>query len=341
MTFDRKQIQKSLTRARLAAILEKFFTAPPEILSYRANNRGKTNLVYFLATNDKPLILHILNPSTNMGFTRTQEDLDYTISFENAVRARGVPLAYRYPGPTERGYVVERPGKTDYFVTLHDFVPGRHHRNLDMEKLRALGATVARMHLAVENFSPTALPSRSWSVSELPEQFFERQQKGHLNPNLESYLAEWDATGKEARRFIVERARGLAKYPVHQDINGANLIYQDNRLQAIIDFDNSHDDYLFEDLVTPLLNHCGFTSSKLTSEATYHFLDSYTQYRSFPGLELELCLYAWLAFQAWYGATTLANKLEDRAYTPNNLESLAKRTQARVQNIQQMLRKPV
>jgi Ser/Thr protein kinase RdoA (MazF antagonist) len=261
------------------------------------------------------------------------------ISFENAVRARGVPLAYRYPGHENWGYVAECFGEANYFVTLHDFVPGRHYGSLDAAKLRTLGATVAQMHTAVENFLPTALPSRSWSVSELPEQFFERQQKDHPNPDLESYLAEWDATGREARRFIVERVKGLAKYPVHQDLNGANLIYQDNQLQAIIDFDNSHDDYLFEDLVTPLLNHCAFASLKLTSQATHHFLDSYSQSHSFPDHELELCLYAWLAFQTWLGATTLSNKLEDASYTPNSLEILAKRTQARIQSIQQIIRK--
>lgn len=316
-TFDRVALRKAINLAQIEKILDLFFSRIPTVHSYQANNRGKNNQVYQIITDKGSFIAHILNPLTNIGIPRTPEDLAYIFAFQDAVGMAGVPLPPCYQTLSGQSYAQFELLDNHYYVTLHQLVAGSSLTRFNRTQWLELAAQVGKLHNAARDINLTVPDSRSWSIDGFIEQF--ELSKPAPTPLLaeteggqyfKGYFEEFDTVLREARRHVGLGLGTLTKYPIHGDINRNNLLYQQNQLVAVLDFDNCHQDYFCEDLSVPLLNHSTFTDPRLVRTFAEGFFSRYNQVSQLSEAELNLTLYCWLAFLAWYSALRLTEGLK-------------------------------
>lgn len=334
-------LRKAINSVQIEKILGLFFTRIPTVRSYQANNRGKTNQVYQIITDQGRFIAHILNPSTNIGFPRSPEDLAYIFAFQDAA---GVPLPQRYQTLSRQNYVQIELMDSHYYVTLHQFVAGGSLMRFNRAQWLELAGLVGKLHNAARGIILPVPDSRSWSIDGFIEQFeLSKPDPALILAEIEEgyyfkdYFEEFDRVLREARHQIVPGLSTLTKYPIHGDINRNNLLYQQNQLVAVLDFDNCHQDYFCEDLSVPLLNHSTFADPGRVRAVASSFLNRYSQVSHLPQAELDLTLYCWLVFLAWYSALNLTQGLK-AANTRDKFQRLKDNTQASVEKLRAVVR---
>jgi Ser/Thr protein kinase RdoA (MazF antagonist) len=342
--FNRADLRKVISTNQIEKMLSLFFARVPSVLSFQANNRGKNNQVYQINTTQGSFIAHILNPSTNVGYPRTTEDLAYVFSFQDAAEMSGVPLPQRYQTLSGQDYAQFELLGNPYYLSLQQFVAGRSLSRFNRSQWLEIAATMGQLHNAVKGLSLSVPPSRSWSIDGYIEQYeLSKPVPALLLSAIEegqyfnNYFEEFDKVLREARRHVSAELNSLTKYPIHGDINGNNLLFQQNRLVAVLDFDNCHQDYFCEDLSVPLLNHSTFTDHKLVQRTASRFLNRYSQINYLSQAELELSLYCWLAFLAWYSSLILTNGLK-AANNRGGFQRLKDNTQISVEKLRAVLK---
>jgi Ser/Thr protein kinase RdoA (MazF antagonist) len=316
-SFNRTALRKLVTSQKVEQVLAQYFSNPPVIRSCKVNNRGKNNQVYKVVTDRDEFILHLYNPLNNIGLERAFDDFAYAFAFQDAVTEAGVPIPRRYRTLAGENLGQIELGSQKYYLTLHQFMQGRSHWHLTNEQISALAQAMAWIHTTAEQLKLEVPSNRAWSTNsyieenELTTEVTLPSSNGAVS--LQAYLTEFLAITRQARGYIAQNLKHLSKYPVHGDICGPNLLYQDNQLVAILDFDNCHHDYLYEDLSVPLLVHCTFTEAKRTLEKVTCFLENYAKTRNLSQLELDLSLQGLLGFQAWYAHAQLLKQIKDEA----------------------------
>ncbi len=195
-----------------------------EVTSFSSLEGGSNNSNYLLKARDDVYILSV-------GDGKKQEEVE--------VLSRLLGLLEKYDFPTtklvvsaNRTKVTAHRGKA---VFLKKFIEGKVCDDLTIDMLVQLGESIADLHqIPVPDYLPTSFP---YGVD-----FFSEVISTGRDPKFSGWLERKKLEITSA--FHSDLPRGL----VHGDIFYDNVLFNGNRLAAIIDFEEASDYYLIFDL---------------------------------------------------------------------------------------------
>ena len=129
-------------------------------------------------------------------------------------------------------------------VALYEYVEGEHKKELKYDQLDQLIEKLAALHLITSNLKIDGYQNR-WNYGV-------RFCQEYIEENLRKKTSK---TSKKKREWLTKELSDLllndelTKGIVHEDLDTSNLIFKNQELKSIIDFDDSNYTYLVLDLI--------------------------------------------------------------------------------------------
>lgn len=218
-------------------------------------DKGNVNKNWLIETERKKFVLKELEK------TKNGEELQFEISYLNYFHQKKFP--YRIPGPVRtingESYIDHRG--TIYWV--YNFIEGKITTIMDDTKIKEIAKMVALYHELLES-SPYSYGKKdiqrynTWILQELREYRRDLETHDYLNSSdkiLESY-------GKRLEEILItlnkEKCCNLKTYAIHRDLRSENLLWNNNKLIGIIDFENvpGYQEPFVKDLSVIISNIC-------------------------------------------------------------------------------------
>jgi Ser/Thr protein kinase RdoA (MazF antagonist) len=241
---------------------------------------------------------------------RTPAAIAYEHEMLAHVDARGWPVAppLRADGGST---TITAHGRT---YALFPSLPGAPGAYYDDERRRAKGALLARLHRDMAS-SPMREQregfGRIWELDLLtagtPHATFNDMLRAFGQEHRE--LAS--AVRSERYRSLRELSRlGYGDEPdvfVHADFHNENLLFDGDRLTAVLDFDEVHRDARAVDLACSIVNDCAEPPADIATDprATAAFVAGYAAESPLTDAELRLIVPLMRAYHVWLLAYTL------------------------------------
>ncbi|WP_180897509.1 homoserine kinase [Martelella soudanensis] len=202
-----------------------------ELLSYRGIAEGVENSNFLLHTEKFPLILTLYEKRVDEG------DLPFYLGLMQHLADRGLscPLPLARDDGAPYGRLCGRP------AALISFLEGMWLRKPAAAHCRELGAALARMHIAGQDFALSrrnALSLRGWV--DLWDKSAARADE--VQPGLENEITMELATLED--RWPVDLPEGV----IHADLFPDNVFFIGDKLSGVIDFYFACNDFLAYDL---------------------------------------------------------------------------------------------
>ncbi len=176
-------------------------------------------------------------------------------------------LAARIPVPR----VVQTNGGTRWLmydgnlISLFHYIEGYHPQAYDTVLIHDLGATIARMHLALQDLQIQG--GEEWGEN---HEFEKPEWLGGRVPGLD-IDAEFTRLAAETTRQVDPDR--LPRSIIHSDLQTNNLLVRDGHLAGILDWDDAHWDYRAYDIAVFLID--AFITHGLQFPQMQQFLSSY------------------------------------------------------------------
>jgi homoserine kinase type II len=200
---------------------------------------------------------------------KSRADVEREAAIVAHVAARGVPTPAPLRTPTGEPFVVWR----DHFVSLFPWVPGRTLTRAEVTPAHAaaVGTALAALHRAGADvadhrpgrYEPDEIAARLARVTALA--------RPELAPALE-------ILGPELARLETERAAELPLGIIHGDLFIDNVMFEGDRLAALIDFEQASWGRLAYDLAVTTLAF-GFGRDDFRPEIVRALIDAYVAAR--------------------------------------------------------------
>lgn len=242
-----------LSHNQLALVLDGYGY---RLLNFRAASHGIENSTFLIEAEDRhqqpaPLVLTVF------------ETLDHdalapylTLLAHLAGQALPVPAPLQDNDGYDQITVAGKP------AVLMPRLPGEHDFAVDLDRCRQVGALLARLHRCdTETLQP------------LPD---ERQRLD----NLASHLNQLPDNHREGARALLSdwQARPRGTTLIHGDLFRDNLLWQQGRISALLDFYNACLDYPEYDLAVTLNDWCVDRHGKPVAAREQALLEGYRQH---------------------------------------------------------------
>jgi len=208
------------------------------------------------------------------------------MAFILAIVSQGFPTQVSIP--TRDGMAFLDRGK-EPAIAVFPFVEGVVEAEWSLNQKRQAAALLARMHKICTNlnFNIGATKPRIEILFSGARKVAALDFPGHqiLSTAVDTFMEEF-----EAQRAVFE---ALPFGPVHHDLNTGNVIWVDDRIAALIDFDECHDAPLIMDLAAAF-HYLGVNDTWQFDEAScIALLEGYEQVRPLSSCELAMLPLAW------------------------------------------------
>ena len=243
-----------------------------ELTSLKGIASGIENTNYFVDTTRGRYVLTL--------FERlTFEQLPFYLLLMKHLAERGIPV----PGPKAdaSGAILHR--LKDKPAALVDRLAGQHHLAPDNADCAAVGATLARLHLAGADFAlqQPNLRGLAWWNETVPvlAPFLTADQRTLIESELhfQQQLAASPACA------------ALPRGAIHADLFRDNVMFEDGQLSGLLDFYFAGVDSFLFDIVVCLNDWCiDLESGRLDEERAAAFVAAYDAVRTLAGGELRL-----------------------------------------------------
>jgi homoserine kinase type II len=205
------------------------------VVSFRGITEGIENSNYALRTTAADFILTLYEKRVD------PKDLPWFLSLMEHLAGRG--LRCPLPVPGRDGVALRRlSGK---FAAITTFLPGVWPRRVRQEHCAPLGATLAALHLAGQDFTaqrPNALGPASWAPLLARCGGSDPGPREELGRVLDTILARWP--------------RDLPRGPIHADLFPDNVFFLNGKISGVIDFFFAATDFLAYDIAICLNAWC-------------------------------------------------------------------------------------
>lgn len=259
-------VYTSVSRAELEAFLQHYSLG--ELVEFEGITAGIENTNYFVTTAQGDFVLTLFE------VLQTNE-LPYYLQLMAYLNEHDIPCAH--PVADDRNHFVRQlNGKP---ATIMQRLQGQSVLQPDLQQCRAIGATLARMHLVGKGFPLRLANSRG------------EQWRQSIGKQLLPMINETDAgiLQQELDDQASQPHHGLPGGPIHADLFRDNTLFVDHRVSGIVDFYNACDDDLIYDLAITVNDWCVDQNGSLLFEQAASLCHAYRAER--PLSDPERC--AW------------------------------------------------
>ena len=286
-----------LERADLEAVLDRYDVGDP--VDFRPAAHGIENSNYFVRTDTEGMsrewVLTILEQAPNAGAVFAPL-LDLCF-------AAGLPVA-----PVRRsaaGNLQESLRSKPLLLTPR--LPGSHPDRPTAAQVRALGAAIAKLHLATRN------PSFATPDHPRDEDWLRRTAKAVCGQLTASAIRLLESSLRRVADLL--RGEDLAGLPagiIHGDLFRDNVLFDGDRLTGLLDFHHASRSWLIYDLAVAANDWCSHPDGQLHEDQANALLAAYHEHRPLTQAEIErfpdFMTYAALAF--WLSRLSAAAKAQ-------------------------------
>lgn len=239
-----------LSHNQLATVLDGYGY---RLLAFRAASHGIENSTFLIEAEDRhqqpaPLVLTVFEALDHQSLT------PYLVLLAHLAQ-QGLPVPA--PLPDNQGHdQITVAGKP---AVLMPRLPGEHDFAVDLDRCRQVGELLARLHQC-----------DTQTLQPLPD---ERQRLD----NLARCLSQLPDDHREGARALLSdwQARPAGTTLIHGDLFRDNLLWQQGRISALLDFYNACLDYPEYDLAVTLNDWCVDSHGKPVAEREQALLEGY------------------------------------------------------------------
>ncbi|WP_418138500.1 homoserine kinase [Marinomonas sp. RS-M-Aa-14] len=284
-------VYTSLSDSDMRALVADYYLG--ELVAFQGISGGVENTNYFLTTTTGKYVVTL--------FEEFQpEEVPYFLDVVAHLKHKGfnVPAALIDIHGERLRIVKDRP------TIIVDCFPGSGLDSTNVETCRQMGAVLAKLHTAGEDFATHRESHRGMAWWHKTSDAIASQLEPEQAQLLLSQIAEFDA-------FIAEQP-DLPKTTIHGDLFYNNTLFEGNQLSAIIDFYNACHSWVMYDLAIVVNDWCSDMTTGELDKAKYKALiKAYLHERevsaeevlAWPYMLKIAALRFWLSrLEAWHGA---------------------------------------
>lgn len=169
------------------------------------------------------------------------------------------------------------------YAVLMSYIEGSDGRyNLNDQKFRNIGVLMGKMHkLAMKYNPPNERPSPAKNPFENLKSKFEKD--GNKNQAFESLYAQYSK--------LLPKMNKLHKYYIHGDLIFSNLVFKEDDISGVLDFDDMNKDLLLKEVTVFIISaYDHHDLYKMNKSYITSFLSEYTKIRPLNITEKEIIL---------------------------------------------------
>ncbi len=305
-----------LTESEIAAVLRNY--AIGEFQSLSKISRGYINYNWLIKTRTGSYVLRAA-PTY-----RTKKELSFEHLFLLALEGK---FPYGIPLPIETVSNTTLCNFKGHLFWLYKYIPGEVIKQTTNQQVKQVAQMMASMHTASENMKikdskkwPHALNKRSLLLDLTVLQ--QRLRRKHTI--TANYFKEHLAEIKDCILAVDPHGYSdLKRFPIHADVYNPNLVFANNKLVAVIDFDNCHVDTAIHDIGCYLHSSCR-KGYKLDLEKAKMFLKEYRKLR--PISRQEVRYLADIAIMGYAGSFYFYSQASETGSKEAKLLAMLKRS---------------
>lgn len=257
------------------AIAELYGLGKVSSLSYLYRGFGGSAKVAVVTPGGKYVISkNLLSAKTSIG-NKSRESLQYEIDMLETVKEMKVPNFLK----SVKGKYIEKYG--DGWITVYKYLPGTSPQKMSPAMAYELGLFLGEFHKRGQKFKKTLRTRRKYydlnpRVMKAMDNLAHRQS----NKTLMSYV-------ERIRQGVADNQppAKLPAGPIHVDIYSRNLLYERNKLSAVIDFGNFYIGPFMVDVGKAIMWNCS-PNGRLDRNLLRRFLTGYQSQRKFNKQEI-------------------------------------------------------
>jgi Ser/Thr protein kinase RdoA (MazF antagonist) len=227
---------------------------------------------------------------------KTPRDLEFELDYLDYLKHAGFPYDIPSAVATKNdGFFVTGQG---HYYWLYKFLEGVVLERPNEPHLAQLAEMMASYHKLLErsalnNGKPASdLYNRAATLKEIEENRKEILQKTRVDRNENIFLEESAKLTQILRGLDEGPYSRLRFYPIHRDLNSENLIWKQDKLAGVIDFENvsGSNDPVVKDIAVTMQYCCRNKRVRyqLDIDLAKRFLQSYKKHRSLSDQEVRL-----------------------------------------------------
>jgi len=259
----------NLSEKDIEYILKEWNVTPIE---FKKAEKGNVNHNWIIKTKDAKYILRKVHNEYK------QQDLEFELNYLTYLKDCNFPYEIPFPISTtsKNSFIKTKKG---YFY-LYKFIEGNINENQDEESLKQIALMLSKYHeiLKNSNFVNNKPQIEDYNRKTLLKEFDEYEKGTEIkSEKKEIFLKELNKIIPILEKLDTKIYNSLKKYPIHRDLNPENLIWRDNKLIGVIDFDNvSHtNDALIRDIAIIMQYFCSYKRKKLDLTKAKFFIEEY------------------------------------------------------------------
>lgn len=236
------------------------------------------NITFLITTNTGKFILRLCPKGVRR---RSKEEILAELEIIDYLLKNGFPA----PKP-----IIKKNGQRvinweNHFGYLKECIQGKLILSPNLKQVQKFGETVGWLHNLTENYKTQYQRKHIWDLEETKKWFYQDKKK-ILNSNFkkaDKFIAKFE---KEINFifFPPELPKGM----IHEDLRKQHILWQDNKIICVLDFDRYYYGFLILDLGQAIRSWCFSNNwTKWKNENLKSFLRGYNSKRKLQNTEKD------------------------------------------------------
>ena len=276
MELDHKEINEILERYDIGALVD-----------FEKMKEGISNQNWIITTRKGKFVLKCIAKD------RRIEELLFEHAFIKHISNSNINYKFPFPLLTmNQETIFKLKGR---YAWLYEFIEGTIPGNLNQKKTKQLAKLIAELH-KISRSAPTIYQKdwgnpfqTGWLIEGMKVLKTRVRKKSEHDARLQYFYEHVDTCIEVLENNVLKGYETLQKFPIHCDWNLENIIFNDDILVGLIDFDNSRFDTAIRDITIFLQFLCAdnLVPNQLDFKKVNDFLQEYNKYQILTKQELQ------------------------------------------------------
>lgn len=257
----------------------------PKVTKIKKAKKGNVNHNWIIETKKKKFVLRKVHQDYK------PKNLEFELNYLDKLKEK-LPCSVPHPIKTKnlKNFIINKEG----LFWLYEYIEGIQKSKYGRKELSEIARITAKYHLVLEklNLDNKVNELKSYNKKNMQKEFSQYLRKIPKNKNKERVIFLKNAKNLlEILDNLDESSyNSLNKYPIHRDLNPENLLWEKEKITAIIDFDNvSHvKDALIRDLAVIMQYFCSDKNRNFILKKAKFLLNEYIRYKPLTKKEIKI-----------------------------------------------------
>lgn len=236
-------------------ILLREYPLPATNITIQKIDTGVENTNYLINLNDEPkYVFRIYNSTHSIRGTRTQSQIGIEHAFIETAYKTGLPTPLPQKNLNDQTFIQIQNSDTVNYAALFNFIKGSSPTKFTKDITKEFANAVNNLLLAGGKFSHVDDKSIEVNIIDRMSNIYAKLEHNNMIQDLYKLFLE---------RFNKLNIAELNKGIVHGDLKLENVLFIDNKLSAVLDYDDFRYSCLLEEIVMTMMHNLHSKSENL------------------------------------------------------------------------------